>query len=39
MAEAQERYYVDGMPLLADMTLLDEQDLQMEDVVIYAGQG
>lgn len=39
IADAEERYYVNGMPLLADVTLLDEPDLQLEDVVIFAEQG
>ena len=39
VANAEERYYVNGVPLLADLTLMEEQDLRMEEVVIFAGQG
>lgn len=39
VAAAEERYYVDGVPLLADLTLVEEPDLQMEEVVVFAEQG
>ncbi|MCH2546392.1 MAG: hypothetical protein MK052_02115 [Alphaproteobacteria bacterium] len=35
IAEA-ERYTVDGIPLLADISLLEETDLYMEEVVVFS---
>jgi hypothetical protein len=35
MAE-MERYTVDGIPLLADVALMDEQDLRFDDVVSFS---
>lgn len=34
-----ERYTVDGVPLLADISLLEEQDLQLDEVVVFSENG
>lgn len=33
----QERYTVGGVPLLADISLMEEPDLELEELVVFAG--
>lgn len=37
VAQAEERYTVDGIPLLADISFMEEPDLEMEEVVAFNG--
>lgn len=36
-ATVDERYTVDGIPLLADISFMEEPDLEMEEVVAFNG--
>jgi hypothetical protein len=37
VAQVEERYTVDGIPLLADISFMEEPDLEMEEVVAFNG--